>query len=68
MRRSKGYEKDWLTKMKNSANYDAQWRASMPYPTNPFSRVDPKELMKLIRQTEKSQSTDRLRKLGDALL
>lgn len=68
MSRSKGYEKDWLIKMKNSANYDAQWRASMPYPTNPFSRVDPAELMKLMRKTEKEESTDRLRKLGDALI
>jgi hypothetical protein len=36
-------------------DYDKHWKASSPYPTNPFIRVNPKELVKAHRQWEKQQ-------------
>jgi hypothetical protein len=52
------------TPYKNWPNYDATWKASMPYPTNPFTIVNPKELAKRRKLREKNQ----LDQIEEALL
>jgi hypothetical protein len=50
------------SEFKNFANYDVHWKASMPYPTNPFTIVRPSELLKLAKIRDK----ENLERLGEA--
>jgi hypothetical protein len=53
--KTKDCTKNSTTPYENWPNYDAQWKASMPYPTNPFTIVNPKELAKRRKLREKNQ-------------
>lgn len=48
--------------------YDSNWKASMPYPTWPFTRVNPKELMKAERMWQRQNKTDPLEDMEEAPL
>ena len=64
MKKSASYKTNLQTELEKSCAYDPYWNASMPYPTNPFTRVRPSELEKL---GKKQKPTD-LTSLGKALL
>jgi hypothetical protein len=50
------------------AALDSNWKASMPYPTWPFTRVNPKELMKAERMWQRQNKTDPLEGMEEAPL
>jgi hypothetical protein len=64
MKLSKIYSKDLQVELERSSTYDPSWTASMPYPENPFTRVQPSELAKW----GKAQKPDPMTSFGKALL
>jgi len=53
--KTESYDTDWIKPWMGPCAYDKSWKASSPYPTNPFIRVNPKELVKAHRMWEKQQ-------------
>lgn len=64
MKPSKSYRDALQKELERSTTYDPYWTASMPYPENPFTRVQPSELAKW----GKEPKPDPLTSIGRALI
>jgi hypothetical protein len=60
MRKSRHYKPILLSELEKSPYYDPHWKASHPYPTWPFTLVNPYELAKRSeKQTPTSSDVER---------
>lgn len=57
-----------IEELRKLPNFDETWRASDPYPTNPFTVVRPTELKKLAKMHETETKETMLTNLDEALI